>query len=119
MQWDLGIQGLALLLLMSLGFGISAQAGVGRGAPGWVWLAGTAGFFASGLLISEVWFGWATAEELQPNIDGLSFDETLLGLIPGIGAIVAGRRALRRRVPAATAAVDAAERVEAGAVPRG
>lgn len=38
----------------------------------------------SATLISEVWFGWATAEDLQPNIDGLSFDEVLLGLVPGV-----------------------------------
>ena len=42
-------------------------------------------YFAAGLFISEVWFGWATEAELQPNIDGLSFDEVLLiGLVPGI-----------------------------------
>jgi hypothetical protein len=34
-------------------------------------------------------FGWATVEDLLPNIDGLSFDEVLLiGLIPGIVAVV-------------------------------
>ncbi len=40
--------------------------------------------------MSEVWFGWATGAELQPNIDGLSFDETLL-LSPlfGLGAVAA------------------------------
>jgi hypothetical protein len=30
------------------------------------------------MFISEVWFGWATQEELQPNIDGRSFAEVLL-----------------------------------------
>jgi hypothetical protein len=34
--------------------------------------------FGVGLVVSEVWFGWATEEDLQPNIDGLSFDEVLL-----------------------------------------
>jgi hypothetical protein len=55
-----------------------------------------AGFFVVGVFISEVWFGWATQEELQPNIDGLSFDEVLLGLVPGI-AIVLGIRHVTRR----------------------
>jgi hypothetical protein len=31
-----------------------------------------------GLFVSEGLFGWATEEELQPNIDGLSRDEVLL-----------------------------------------
>lgn len=43
---------------------------------------------AVGVLISEVWFGWATQEELQPNIDGLSFDEVLLDLAPGVVALL-------------------------------
>lgn len=45
-------------------------------------------YFAAGLFISEVWFGWADEEDLQPNYDGLSFDEVLL-IAPlfGIAAI--------------------------------
>lgn len=43
-----------------------------------------------GLFVSEVWFGWATAVELQPNIDGLSFDEVLITfLIGGVIVLVA------------------------------
>ena len=41
-----------------------------------------------GVLISEVWFGWATEAELPPNIDGLSFDETLLGVSAGVVVLV-------------------------------
>jgi hypothetical protein len=49
------------------------------------------------LVISEVFFGWATAEDLQPNIDGLSRDEVLLGILPGIVAVLLARRwGLRR-----------------------
>jgi hypothetical protein len=45
--------------------------------------------FLGGLFISEVWFGWATEEDLQPNIDGLSFDEVLLiGLVPVVAAVL-------------------------------
>jgi hypothetical protein len=85
MQWDLGIRGLALLFLMSLGFGIAAHLVVWNATTRWLWLIAAAGYFVGGLFISEVWFGWATQEELQPNIDGLSFDEVLLiGLVPGI-----------------------------------
>jgi hypothetical protein len=78
MQWDLGLQGLGVLLLMSLGFGIVAHLIAGKLAPRLLWLMATVGYFVGGLLVSEVWFGWATEEELQPNIDGLSFDEVLL-----------------------------------------
>jgi hypothetical protein len=85
MQWDLGLQGLGLLMVMSLGFGAIAQLMVGRATTRWLWLIGATAYFVGGLFISEVWFGWATEEELQPNIDGLSFDEVLLiGLVPGI-----------------------------------
>lgn len=67
LEWDLGLRGAAYLLAMS------------------------------GLVISEVFFGWATEEDLQPNIDGLSRDEVLLGILPGIVAVLFARRwGLRR-----------------------
>jgi hypothetical protein len=89
MQWDLGLQGLALLAFMSLGFGLVAQLIAGRVTTRWLWLIGATAYFVGGLLISEGWFGWATEAELQPNIDGLSFDEVLLiGLVPGILAVL-------------------------------
>ena len=75
MEWDLGLRGLGLLLAMSVGFGIVAQLVMWRATTHWLWLIGALAYFASGLLVSEVWFGWATEEDLQPNIDGLSFDE--------------------------------------------
>jgi hypothetical protein len=85
MQWDLGLQGLGLLVVMSLGFGVIAQLVAGRVTTRWLWAIASTTYFIAGLLISEVWFGWATEADLQPNIDGLSFDEVLLiGLIPGI-----------------------------------
>ena len=79
MMWDLGLQGLGVLALMSIAFGIIAVPVVGLHPRFRVWLIATAAYFITGLFISEVWFGWATEEELQPNIDGLSFDEVLLG----------------------------------------
>ena len=92
MQWDLGLQGLGLLLLMSLAFGGLAQLLGGRRVTRWMWAIAGATYFVGGLLISEVWFGWATEEELQPNVDGLSFDEVLLiGLLPGVAAVLVTR----------------------------
>ena len=96
MQWDLGLQGLGLLIAMSLGFGVVAQLVVGRAVTRWLWLIAAVGYFVVGLFISEVWFGWATQEELQPNIDGLSFDEVLLGLVPGIATVLVIRHVTRR-----------------------
>jgi len=100
MQWDLGFQGLGLLMAMSLGFGIIAHLLIGRTTTRWLWLIATAGYFIGGLFTSEVWFGWATQEDLQPNIDGLSFDEVLLfGLAAGVLTVLVTRymmRGLRR-----------------------
>jgi len=88
-QWDLGLYGIGVLILMSLAFGVIAQAVLWRMATHWLWLIGSIAYFLGGLFISEVWFGWATDRELQPNIDGLSFDEVLLfGLVPGIVAVL-------------------------------
>ena len=98
MQWDLGLQGVGLLVAMSLGFGVLAQLIAGRGTTRWLWLIASAGSFVGGLVTSEVWFGWATDEELQPNIDGLSFDEALLGgLISAVVAVFVTRYVIRKR----------------------
>ena len=78
MEWDLGPGGLALLAAMSAGFGVLAQLVLWKVTPHWFWIVASVAYFAGGLLVSEVWFGWATEEDLQPNIDGLSFDEVLL-----------------------------------------
>lgn len=97
MEWDLGFRGVALLLVMSLGFGIVAQVIMWKITPHWLWLIAAAVYFASGLFISEVWFGWATEEDLQPNIDGLSFDEVLLiGLLPGLAVMLVAWLVSRR-----------------------
>jgi hypothetical protein len=92
MEWDLGLLGLTTLLAMALAFGLLAQLLAGKATTPWLWLIGSGAYFVSGLLISEAWFGWATEEELQPNIDGLSFDETLLALLPAIAAVIITRR---------------------------
>jgi len=99
MTWDLGLQGLGVLALMSFAFGIIAVPTVGDARRRAVWCIAAGSFFIVGLLISEVWFGWATDEELQPNIDGLSFDEVLLGVVPAVALLFAVRHLLRQRHP--------------------
>ena len=89
MQWDLGLQGIAVLAVMSLAFGVFAQLVLRSGR--WLWLIGSAAFFVVSAFISEVWFGWATAADLQPNIDGLSFDEVLIGYLLGIVVVLVAR----------------------------
>jgi hypothetical protein len=96
MRWDLGVAGLGVLAGMSIAFGAVAHLIIGRKAMRWVWLIAATAYFIAGLLVSEVFFGWATAEELQPNIDGLSFDEVNLVTVFGIIAAVALRYAMRK-----------------------
>jgi hypothetical protein len=96
MEWDLGFRGVALLLAMAFGLGVVVQL-AWRAMPHWLWIAATALYFVSGVFVSEVWFGWATEDDLQPNIDGLSFDEVMLlaTLISAVVVLVAwsvGRR---------------------------
>jgi hypothetical protein len=91
-EWDLGLWGVAYLLAMSLVFGGVAQLVAAGVTTRWMWLIAAFGFFALGLVISEVFFGWADAGDLQPNIDGLSRDEVLLGAVPGIAAVLYARR---------------------------
>ena len=62
-----------------------------------MWLIGAGTFFVLGLLVSEAWFGWATEKDLQPNYDGLSFDETLLAIFPSVAVVIAVRWMIRRR----------------------
>jgi branched-subunit amino acid ABC-type transport system permease component len=93
MEWDLGWTGLGLLVGMSFGFGIGAHlvTMVLRQHPTpWLWAIGSTTYFIAGVVVSEMWFGWATAAELQPNIDGLSFDEVMLfATVSGIVVVLA------------------------------
>ena len=89
MQFDLGFQGLGVLVLISLLFGVIAQLALGRGSTRWLWLIGSVAWFTGGLLASEVVWGASTEEELQPIIDGLAFDEALLGgLLMGLPVVL-------------------------------
>lgn len=90
MQFDLGLQGMAILIAISLLFGVGAQLLLGgRAHTHWLWLIGAAGWFVGGLFFSEVLFATATEDEIQPIIDGLALDESLLGgLIGGAAAVL-------------------------------
>ncbi len=89
MQFDLGLQGLGILAACSIGFGVVAQI-VGRPATAWIGVIAALGWFVGGLFLSEVMFATATEDEIQPIIDGLAFDESLLGgLIVGTLAALA------------------------------
>ena len=91
MQFDLGLAGLGLLIVLSLGFGVIAQL-VGRAGTRWEWLIAATAYFVGGLFVSVVLFGTATIDEIQPIIDGLAFDEALLfSLIPGILVVLVTR----------------------------
>ncbi len=97
MEWDLGLRGLGLLLAMSIGFGAAAQLLMWRVTTHWLWMIAGAAYFVSGLFASEVWFGWATEEDLQPNIDGLSFEEVLLlGTLAGMLVVLVTWMVTRR-----------------------
>lgn len=91
MQFDLGIWGLGLLIGLSLAFGVIAHV-VLRARTRWMWLIAATAWFIGGLLASEVVFATATEAELQPIIDGLAFDEALLGgLLVGIPVAIVTR----------------------------
>jgi hypothetical protein len=101
MQWDLGIQGIAYLAGMAAGFGVVAGLLVGGGMAGRVRAAliATVACFVTGLATSEMLFGSATEEELQPNIDGLSRDEALLSsLLTTVVVVLAVRYVSRRHL---------------------
>ncbi len=98
MQFDLGVRGLVALISLSLIFGGLAQVVLGRGTTRWMWLIGTAAWFVGGLIASEVVWGTATEQELQPNVDGLSLDESLLGgLVVGVPVVLVTWYVARRR----------------------
>jgi len=91
MEFDLGLQALGILLALSLGFGLIVHL-VGWAGTRWAWLIAAAAYFLGGLFVSEVMFAGVTEQELQPVIDGLAFDEALLGgLVVGIVAVLATR----------------------------
>ena len=90
MHYDLGLQGLGIVIGLSLAFGLIIQLLFWRSTPHWLWIVGALAYFAGGLFVSEVMFATATEADIQPIIDGLAFDETLLaGLMCGVAAVAA------------------------------
>jgi Na+/proline symporter len=104
MEWDLGLQGIGILLVMSVAFGILTQVVFWGHATRWLWLAASAVMFVIGLVVSEGLFGWATEEELQPNIDGLSFDEVVVTFLVAIVVVLVARAFGGRRIRRSSAA---------------
>jgi hypothetical protein len=100
MQLDIGLQGLAILVAISLVFGVIVHLLLAKRTTRWLWLIAAAGWFIGGLLASEVVWGSLTEEEIQPIIDGLAFDEALLGgVIGGAVAVIATWIVIRLRGP--------------------
>jgi hypothetical protein len=105
-HFDLGLQGLGILLAIALGCGVVAQLVFYRSATRWIGVFTAIGAFIVGLYMSEVVMGTMTVDEIQPIIDGLAFDEALLGGIFLGGLPVAlvtwfvGRRSRSRRTAA-------------------
>ncbi len=99
MNVDLGVQGWALLIIPALIFGAIAQAIFWRSGPHWLWLVGAVAWVVGGFVASEVIFGSETTEEnLQPLINGLLWDEALLGgLLVGLAAVLVTALLYRRR----------------------
>jgi hypothetical protein len=78
------------LIVISLGFGLLVGLLAGRATTRWLWLIGAVAWFVGGLFASEVVWGTMTEDEIQPIIDGLAFDESLLGgLILGVLSVAA------------------------------
>ena len=105
MQFDLGSTAQVIVIFFAIGFGAVAQLVMGARATNWLWLTGALGWLVGALFMSEVLFATATEDEIQPIIDGLAFDEALLGgLIGGLAAIVLTWIAARllKRAPATT-----------------
>jgi formate hydrogenlyase subunit 3/multisubunit Na+/H+ antiporter MnhD subunit len=99
MQWNVGLEGLALMGAVALGFAVIAALLVGVDNRRRLLAAAVTAVacFGVGLLTSEWLFGWATEEELQPNIDGLSRDEVLLSSLLTTVVVVLAMRYVPHR----------------------
>ena len=85
------------MAFFALGFGAVAQLIVGDRASRWLWVVAAAGWVVGAVFMSEVLFATATQDEIQPIIDGLAFDEALLGgLVGGVVAAAATWAATRQ-----------------------
>ena len=103
MQFDLGSTAQVIVAFFALGFGAVAQLIVGDRASRWLWVVAAAGWVVGAVFMSEVLFATATQDEIQPIIDGLAFDEALLGGLVGGVVAAAATWAATRQVPATRA----------------
>ncbi|HEY4632733.1 MAG TPA: hypothetical protein VIH00_02355 [Candidatus Limnocylindrales bacterium] len=88
MSFDMGPTGIGWLIVISLLFGVITQVVLGAGTR-WMWLIGAGAWLIGGLFFSEVVFGTFTEDEIQPIIDGLALDESLLGgLLVGVPTVL-------------------------------
>ncbi len=98
MHFDLGLQGLGILLGLSLAYGAVAELIFWTSATRWIGPVTAAGAFVVGLFMSEVVVGTMTIDEIQPIIDGLAFDEAMLGgLVAAMAVALATWFVTRRR----------------------
>ena len=89
MKLDLALEGFALLYLFATIFGGVAHLVLARSSTRWMWLIGSVAFFAGGFVLSEVFFGNATVNDVQPFIGGLAVDESALGgLLVGVPVVL-------------------------------
>jgi hypothetical protein len=72
----------------------------GAASHSWMWLVGAAAFMVGGLITSEVFFGNATVDDVQPFIGGLAVDESVLGgLLLGVPVVLVSRYVVRHYRP--------------------
>jgi len=91
MLFEIGLGGLGLLVAIAALFGVAAQVVFWKGVR-WMFLAAAIGWFIGGLVASEVIWGAMTVAEIQPIVDGLALDESLLGgLIGGLTMVAVVR----------------------------
>jgi hypothetical protein len=83
MVYDIGNYGVQIVIGFAFAFGAIAQLLAGRDSNRWLWVAGVVGWIVGAIFASEVLFGKMTVDEIQPIIDGLAFDEALLGGLVG------------------------------------
>ena len=99
MQWDMGVEGLGLLAAMSIGLAVVAALAMDGAWPRRLKVAAVDALacVVVGALTSEWLFGWATEEDLQPNVDGLSRDEALLsGILTTVAVVTVARLVAHR-----------------------
>jgi hypothetical protein len=88
MQLDIGVAGIGILASFALIFGLVAQLVLGLRTR-WLWAIGALAWFAGGFVASEIIWGTLTVADIQPIIDGLALDESLLGgVVAGIPAVL-------------------------------